>query len=198
MNPVTLVVGFVPLVLFTLLDGRIPVADAAAVAAAAALVVVAMMARRSVPVLPIVQAITLGIISVIAFTGDATTLHFLTGYGRGLASLVLAVFMLLTVPFAPFTATIARAGVPRELWKSARFIDLNRKISAVWGFAVLVLGITHLLSAAVGDSLRPFQTLVLQWGPAIVVVIFALRYTRRTVAEARTGQPQAPQPPRAH
>ena len=46
MNPVTLVLGFVPLVLFTLLDGRIPVADAAAIGAAAALVVVFVTLRR--------------------------------------------------------------------------------------------------------------------------------------------------------
>jgi hypothetical protein len=98
----------------------------------------------------------------------------------------------------PGAALNGRAGVPRELWKSPRFIDLNRKISAVCGFAVLVLGLTHLLSAAVGDSLRPFQAPLLQWGTTIVVVIFALRYTRRTVAEAHTGQPQAPQTPRAY
>jgi hypothetical protein len=198
MNPVTLVIGFVPLVLFTLLDGRIPVADAAAIGAAAAVVVAAVMARRGVPVLPIVQAITLAIISAIAFAGDAATQSFLTGYGRGIASLVLAAFMLITVPFAPFTAAIARAGVPRELWKSQRFLDLNRRISGAWGVAVLVLGLTHLASAAVGDSLPPFRAFLLAWGLPIVAVIVALRYTQRTIAEARPGPAGAPQPPRGY
>jgi hypothetical protein len=198
MNPVTLVIGFVPLVLFTFLDGRIPVADAAAVGAAAAVVVVAVTVRRGIPVLPIVQVVTLAVISALAFTGDPATRHFLTTYGRGIASLVLAAFMLVTLPLAPFTAGIARAGVPREVWTSPRFVDLNRRISAAWGLAVLVLGLTHLATATMGSSLRPFQALLVQWGPAAVVVIFALRYTRRTVAEAQAGQSTAPQAPRPY
>jgi hypothetical protein len=198
MNPFTLVIGFVPLVLFTFLDGRIPVADAAAVGAVAALVVVAVTARRGLPVLPIVQAVTLAVLAALAFAGDAATQHFLTTYGRGIASLVLAAFMLLTAPFAPFTATFARAGVPRELRTSSRFVALNQRISAAWGVAVLVLGLTHLATATMGSSLRPLQALLLQWGPAVVVVIFALRYTRRTVAEAQAGSAAAPAPPRAY
>jgi hypothetical protein len=198
MNPVTLLTGFLPLLLFTFLDGRIPVADAAAVATVAALVVVAVTARRGVPVLPIVQAVTLGVLCAIAFTGDAATQSFLGTYGRGIASLVLAAFMLLTAPFAPFTAMFARAGVSRELWHSPRFIALNRRISAAWGVAVLVLGLTHLATATLVSSLRPFQSLLVQWGPAVVVVILALRYTQRTVAEAHTGQQAPAQPPRQY
>lgn len=48
-----------PLVLFTFLDGRIPVQNAALIAA---VIVVAVTARRGVPVLPIVQTITLAVI----------------------------------------------------------------------------------------------------------------------------------------
>jgi hypothetical protein len=198
MNPITLVIGFVPLVLFTLLDGRIPVADAAAVGALAAIVVVLMTVRRGVPVLPIVQAVTLAVMSAIAFTSGSATQIFLAGYGRGIASLVLAAYMLITAYFAPFTAMIARANVPREFWKSHQFIGLNRRISAVWGLAVLVLGLTHLATAAVGSSLPRFQELLVDWGPAIIVVIFALRYTRRTTAGAHAARPAAPQPPRGH
>jgi hypothetical protein len=184
-NPLTLVLGFVPLVLFTFLDGRIPVAEAALIGAIAAIIVVAITARRTVPVLPIVQTITLAIITVIAFTGDHATQVFLGSYGRGIASLVLAAYMLITAPFAPFTATIARVNVPREYWKSPRFIALNRKISAVWGVAILVLGITHLITGAMGPLPR-FQELLIQWGPAVVVVIIALRYTQRVTAETQT------------
>ncbi|HEX4224281.1 MAG TPA: hypothetical protein VHZ97_18065 [Pseudonocardiaceae bacterium] len=185
MNPGPLIIGFVPLVLFALLDGRIPVADAAAIAAALALIIVAVTARRGVPVLPIVQVITLITISVIAFASGPPTQVFLTDYGRGLASLVLAAYMLVTAPFAPFTASIARAGVPREVSTSRRFIELNQRISAAWGLAVLVLGLAHLAGAAIGPSLPPFRALLLEWGPAIVAVICALRYTQRTVAAAQ-------------
>lgn len=197
MNPVTLVLGFVPLVLFTFLDGRIPVADAASIGAAAAVVVVVVTVRRGVPVLPIVQVITLAAIALIAFTGDDATRSFLGSYGRGIASLVLAAYMLLTASFAPFTASIARAGVSPEVARNPRFIALNRRISAVWGLAVLVLGLAHLATAAIGP-LPKFQELLLQWGPAIVVVLFALRYTQRTVAQAQSPAALAPQQSRPY
>lgn len=189
MNPVTLVLGFVPLVLFTFLDGRVPVADAALIGTIAAIVVVVFTAVRRtvpvpVPVPPIVQAITLAVITVIAYTGDHATTIFLGSYGRGLASLVLAAYLLVTAPFAPFTATIARVSVPRERWHSPRFIALNQRISAVWGVAVLVLGIAHLITGALGRLPR-LPELLIQWGPAIVVVIIALRYTQRVTAETR-------------
>jgi hypothetical protein len=51
-----------PPVLFTFLDGRIPVQNAALIGAVAAVIVVAVTARRGVPVLPIVQTITLAVI----------------------------------------------------------------------------------------------------------------------------------------
>lgn len=186
MNPGTLIIGFVPLVLFALLDGRIPVADAAAIGAAAALIIVVATARRGVAVLPLVQVITLAAMCAIAFAGGASVQTFLAGYGRGIASLVLAAFMLATAPFAPFTASIARAGVPREVRTSRRFIELNQRISAAWALAVLVLGLAHLAGAAIGPSLPPFRALLIEWGPAVVAVICALRYTRRTVAAAQT------------
>lgn len=193
MNPVTLVLGFVPLVLFALLDGNVPVAMAAAIAAAAAVVAFAAMVRRAVPVLPIVQAITLAAVSAFAFTGGPATQTFLTEYGRGIVSLVLAAFILITAGFAPFTAALARAGVPREHWHSPRFIALNRRISAAWGAAVLVLGITHLLYGSIGASLPRFQGFILNWGLTVVAVLVAFRYTQRTVAAAKTGAVRLPQ-----
>ena len=198
MNPLAVVIGFVPLVLFAFLDGRIPVAIAAATAAVAALIVALATARRGTPNLAIVQLITLGLIGVLAFTGGAATRNFLTTYGRAFASLTLAAFMLLTAPFAPFTAAIARANAPREVWKSPRFLEVNRKISAVWGLAVLVPGLVGLASAALGAAMPELHSPMLQWAPTVVMVIIAVRYTNCTVVQARSSQPAAAQPQRPY
>jgi hypothetical protein len=198
MNPVTLIVGFIPLLLFTVLDARIPVADAATIGAVAAVIIAVVMARRGAPVLPIVQAVTLAIIAVIAFVGGPGAQSFLSGYGRGLASLVLAAFMLVTLPFAPFTARIARARVPREAWHSSRFISLNRRISAAWGLAVLVLGLAHLTSALVGSSVAPLSAKLIDWVPTIIAVVLVIWYTQRTITAARPGPAAATQPPSAY
>jgi hypothetical protein len=193
MNPVVLVGGFVPLVLFSLLDGPVSAGDAGAIGAAAAIVIALVMLRRGIPVLPIVQAITLAAFAAIGFAGSPATQHWLTTYGRGVPSLVLAAFMLVTVPFAPFTAQLAHATVPREVWSSPRFIDLNRRISAAWGAAVLVLGLSRMLTAAVNTStLHPLQAHLIQYGPAVVAVILAIRYTRRAVAEAHEAHNGSP------
>jgi hypothetical protein len=158
MNPVTLVSGFVPLVLFSLLDGRIFVGTAAVVSAAAAVAVGAVMARRAVPVLPIIQAVTLAVIAAVGYASGPATQSWLAGYGRAVPSLVLAAYMLATAPFAPFTALLARAGVSREVRASPRFIGLNRRVSAAWGAAVLVLGLCRLATPPLStSSLPPFQ-----------------------------------------
>ncbi|WP_216897105.1 hypothetical protein [Nocardia alni] len=194
MNPIALIGGFAPLVLFALLDQRIPVASAAALGAAAALVIVMVISRHAIATVPLVQALALAAIAVIAFVGDAQTKHFLAVYGRGLASLTLAAFMLLTAPFAPFTAPMARGGVPRELWHSPRFLETNRKISTAWGFAVLVMGLANLAVAVIGSQQPHAQMNLLRWAPTVIVVLFAFRYTRRVVAEAQAGRGAAPQP----
>jgi hypothetical protein len=196
-NPVVLVGGFIPLVLFSLLDGPVSVGAAAAIGAAAAVVIALVMIRRGIPTLPIVQAVTLAAFSAIAFTSSSATQTWLAGYGRGIPSLVLAAFMLITAPFAPFTASIARASVPPEVWTSRRFTDLNRRISAAWGVAVLVLGLCRMVTAAVSASSLPkFQAHLIEWGPTVVAVILALRYTQRAIAGAHTGSSAESQPMR--
>lgn len=196
MNPIALIGGFVPLVLFSLLDQQIPVAPAAALSAAAALVVVLLTSRHGVAVMPLVQAITLAVIAGIAFAGDLHTKHFLAVYGRGIASLVLAAYILATASFAPFTASIARAKVPREVWSSPRFLETNRKISSVWGLAILVMGIANLAVAVmVSEDSHTHVGPLLRWGPTIVAVLVAVRYTRRVVAETQDARQAAPQYP---
>jgi hypothetical protein len=189
--------GFIPLVLFSLLDGPVSVGGAAAIGAGAAVVIALIMFRRGIPTLPIVQAVTLAVFSAIAVSSSTATQHWLATYGRGVPSLVLAAFMLVTAPFFPFTASIARGSVSPEVAASPRFIDLNRRISAAWGVAVLVLGLCRMATAAVSTSSLPkFQAHLIEWGPTVLAVILALRYTQRAVAAAHTGSSAEPQPVR--
>ena len=169
MKPATLVIGLAPLVLFTALDRRRPAADAAAIAAMAALAAVVVMARSAVPILPIVQALTLAVISVIAFTSDTATHQFRAGYGCGVASLLLAAFMLITVPFASFAATLACANVPCERWRNPRLVALTQRIPALSGLATLSLGLPHPTSVAGGRFSAALPRTPTAWDPPIVV-----------------------------
>jgi hypothetical protein len=198
MSPIAVIIGFVPLELFAFLNGPLPVAAAAAVGAVTSLVIALATAHRGTPTLSVVQVISLGAISAIAFAGGTATRHFLAAYGGSLSSMALGGYMLLTAPFAPFTAAIARAGVPRDAWASPRFLDTNRRISAVWGVAVFVPGLILLTVTALGSTTSELHSPLLRWGPAVVLIIFAVRYTERTVTQAHTNQPVAPQPPGVH
>ena len=195
MNPVTLVSGFIPLVLFGLLNGPVPLAAAAAIGAAASVIIALITIRRGTAALAIVQAIALAAFSVTAATSSPETLTWLGSYGLGIPSLALAAYMLLTAPFAPFTAAYARASVPRQAWGTPRFTDTNRRISAAWGVTVLILGLSHLATAAIGTSALPrFQAHLAEWGPAVVAAILAIRYTRRTITRAHDAPAAAPHP----
>jgi hypothetical protein len=169
MKRATLVIGLAPLVLFTALDRRRPAADAAAIAAMAALAAVVVMARSAVPVLPIVQALTLAVISVIALTSDTATHQFRAGYGCGIASLMRAAFMLITVPFASFAATLACANVPCERWRNSRPVALTQRIPALSGLATLSLGLTHPTSVAGGRFSADLPRMPTAGAPPIVV-----------------------------
>ena len=60
-------------------------------------------------------------------------------YGRGVCALILAVIMLGSLLVVPFTEQYAREQVPPAYWHSPVFRVLNRRISAAFGLAVLVM-----------------------------------------------------------
>ena len=111
MNPVELVIGFVPFVLFTVLGNWIPVGWAAGVGGRRDHRDRGDRARRRQ--------------DPAGRTGDDPARHsgarlprpaavdaFLIMYGRGVASLLLGLFILVTATSMPFTAQFARAAVP--------------------------------------------------------------------------------------
>jgi hypothetical protein len=189
MNPVKIIVGFIPFLLFTLLSAWVPVGWSAAIGLAAAIVVIIITLRGGLKILPVVQSIILLVIMVLGFVGGPAIDSFLSEYARGGASVVLALFILTTSLFAPFTAQFARAGVPREFWHSRPFLALNRRMSAAWGAAILVVGICRIASAVMGTGVAPLLSFIIQWGFPIAAIYLAFSYTKRvaTAATRRAG-----------
>lgn len=82
----------------------------------------------------------------------------LTTFGRGLATLRLAAYMLITLRFVPFTAAYAKATTPAEYWGSPTFVSVNRRVSSAWGGAILAMAVGHLIADALcSASRRPFH-----------------------------------------
>ena len=190
MNPLNIVIGFIPQVVFMVLVNWLPLDGAAAVGLAVAVVLIAITAARGgVKVLPVVQAIILAAFTVAGFTlshHDATTFE---PYARGVASLALAAFILATSASHPFTAQFARANVPPQYWKSPQFLGVNRRISAAWGLAVLAVGVAHVVAARMGGDARIIRIL-LDWGVPALALYRAYSFTKHSIAaNARQTRP---------
>ena len=84
-------------------------------------------------------------------------------------------------------AQFARRGVPQQYWHSPQFLAVNRRISLVWGVAVLVIGASH--HAAVYAGGTPVVRILLDWGVPSVAAYQAYSVTKRTIART-AHQPQ--------
>jgi all-trans-retinol 13,14-reductase len=76
----------------------------------------------------------------------------------------------------PFTEPYAREKAPREVWHAKAFHELNRRISAVFGFAFLI-GTASLILAGTQDSRQFILRLVIPFG----ALFLALMYTQKQV-----------------
>jgi hypothetical protein len=188
MNPSKIVLSFLPFAAFTVLANWVPVGWAALVGALAAIVVVLIDVRRGIKILPTVQFAVLAAFAVLGFLGGGfaqTLLHF---YGRGLAALVLGVYILATAGFAPFTSQFAKTMVPRAQWASERFLRVNRHLSTAWGGTVLVTAVSHLIAGAMEAAhlTAPVFTLGLNWVVPILAILWTLKYSKK-VAQQEAG-----------
>lgn len=191
MNPVKIILGLIPFALFALLAGTMPVGWAALIGLVAAVVIIATDLRGGVKAVPVVAAVTLGAFSALAFLGGPDVAHVLGTYGRGLATLVLAAYILITAGFAPFTASYAKETTPKQYWGSSTFVRLNRKISLAWGGTVLVMAVGHLIASAIAASgvTAPVIIAAFNWGLPVLAIVMTVKYTKRTVGDGTATQP---------
>jgi hypothetical protein len=185
--------SLVPWAVFTLAAGHGGtkyVAPAALVATVLALAIAIYNTRgSSLKIIDASGVVTFAAITAIAFvSGDPVRRH-LVDYGRGGAALILALVMFASLLFMPFTEQYARESVPEQYWHSPVFHALNRKLTAIWGAAILIMAGGHLLSGhleAVGDLHRR-TNLTLNWIIPVLLVLGALKLTRQFTADRAPG-----------
>lgn len=186
MNPVKIIAGFVPFIVFSVLGATLGVGWASVVGVVVALVVIATDTKGGIKTVPVFQAVVMAATAVLAFTSDPTVNSVLVRYAPPLHGILLGLFMLATAGVLPFTVPYARTTVPEQVWHTARFHEVNARISAVWGCALLAMGLCHLAVAEI-----PFHhgalalRLALDWAPTIAAIWLATAYTQRTVAAAQ-------------
>jgi hypothetical protein len=202
MSVLKTLLGLAPWFVFALLANRTfdrAVAVAALVAMLIASVeVVRSLARRKTPkILEGTAVFVFAAIAVIGFFGSVETDRFLADYGQPIASLILAGVIFVLLPVMPFTEQYARESVPQQYWHLPLFRSINRRISAVWGFAIAAIGLSQVLATLLEhhglDSHHTWE-LVLNWVVPIVAITWAVKYTKQQSKSADDKAPDEADP----
>ena len=190
-------ISFIPWVVFSVLVQRAGV-EAAGVAALLAAVVGGYLAfagrSTGVKLLDLVSTATFAFLAAVALAGGSGAEDWVADYGRGSAAVVLGLVMLGSTLLVPFTEQYARESVPQEYWHTATFRSVNRRISAAWGSAILLMSLGHLLAGVIDPAsapnpgARPVEML-LNWILPVLLVLGAVKYTQH--ASHSAGAPAA-------
>jgi intracellular septation protein A len=204
MNPLSVILDFLPFIAFSVMSGRVAHNGAAWAALVAFAIAVALVAvKRSWPpkMMDVFQAVLFGVVAIVGFVGGDSVDAWLFDWANGLVLLALGLLILLFVPFMPFTEQYARETVPQEYWGSPIFKKVNRNLSLAWGVALSVMGVSSLAVALLhtrADSASDANALdmVLNWVVPIAVIVYMVRFTRtypdKVRAEMGAGGPEQP------
>lgn len=141
--------AFVPWVLFTLITQHDSLKAAAIIALIGAAGIAIRSAAGSGPKLLEVGAVAaFAGFTIVAFTVDASTAHWVERYARAIAASLLALIAFGSLPFTPFTEQYARASVPREFWSSSRFRQVNRQLTLMWALVFTTMVVSHVIAGA--------------------------------------------------
>jgi hypothetical protein len=200
MKPLTLILAFTPLIVFSLLARLLPhgyIGLAALVAVAAALVAMA----TSHPFWPpkIINACSFVMFAVLAVLGFTLGTHddrWLATWGGAGVGLVLGLVILVLIPYMPFTEQFAREATPQAYWGSPTFKKINRVLSIGWGLAIFALGVSRVLGAALsrGTTSR-VPELLFGLAVPVVVILYMLKFSKSypdRVTHSETPVTQAP------
>jgi MFS family permease len=212
MNPLSLILGFLPLIAFNLLAGRVAhngIVWGALVALAIALINMAITRPRWPPkIINLILASLFLVLTLVGFLGNRSINGWLVDWASGLVTLTLGLLLLVTMPIMPFTEQYARERVPREYWGRPVFKKVNRVLSLAWAAAIMIIGLASMAVALLHEragskSDTNLLDLILNWVVTIAILVFMVRFTaiypdrvRKAAGVAEEPQPQPTDAPR--
>jgi hypothetical protein len=200
MKSLTLVLAFLPLILFSVLARFLPhgyIGVAGLVAAVAALIGI----LTSHPIWPpkIINSCSLVLFTVTAilgFTLGKDDDRWLATWGGAGVGIILGLIILVLVPVIPFTEQFARETVPQAEWSSPTFKKINRVLSAGWGVAIFAIGLARVAAAAL-DRHNPHRVLELLVGLGVplAITVYMLKFSASYPGRVAHDPPGAPASP---
>jgi hypothetical protein len=201
MKSLTLILAFLPLVVFSVLarflpHGYIGVAGLAA----AVLALIAILTSRPIwppKILNTCQLVLFALTAVLGFTLGKNDDRWLATWGGAGVGIILGTIILVLIPVMPFTEQFARESTPKVYWGSPTFKKINRVLSAGWGVAIFAVGISRAAAAAInGHTTRRLPELLLGVAVPLVIVLYMLKFSKSYPDRVTHSQP-APSADRA-
>ncbi len=174
--------AFVPWVLFSLVAQRDTLAAAAVVALAASIAIsLPSLAAGAPKLLELATIVTFVAFTVVALVTEPALHDWLTRYARAIATALLALIAFGSLLWVPFTEQYARESVPRELWSSPRFRQINRQLTTLWGCVFIAMVPSHLLAGAI-DTHR--ADTIFNWIVPVALIVWAAKRTEAVTTAA--------------
>jgi hypothetical protein len=167
--------AFVPWILFSLITQHDTLKAAAVVALIAAVLIATPAVLAGRPRMLEIGAVVAFIgFTIVAFTADPATTHWVARYARAIAALLLALIAFSSLLFVPFTEQYARESVAPEFWSTPRFKQINRQLTVMWGWVFLAMMVSHVVAGAI-DTRR--GNTIFNWVIPIILIIWAVKRT---------------------
>jgi hypothetical protein len=199
MKPLSLIIAFTPLIVFSLLSRALPHGDigvAGLVAAVAALIAL-VIARPVWPpkILTASSLILFTVIAVLGFGLDKNDDRWLATWGGAGIGLVLGLVILALVPVMPFTEQFARESTPKAYWGSPTFKKINRVLSVGWGAAIFTAGAFRVAAAAIdGHTTRRLPETLLGVVIPVLIIVYMLKFSKSYPDKVAHHEPTAGAP----
>jgi hypothetical protein len=199
MKPLSLIIAFTPLIVFSLLSRVLPhgyIGVAGLVAALSALIAVAISRPVWPPkILTACSLILFSVIAVLGFTLGKNDDRWLATWGGAGIGLVVGLIILALVPILPFTEQFARESTPKEYWGSPAFKKINRVLSAGWGAAIFAAGVSRVAAAAIdGHTTRRLPETLLGLVVPVAIIIYMLKFSKSYPDKVTHHEPAAGAP----
>jgi hypothetical protein len=181
MKSVTLILAFLPLIVFSLLSRFLPhgyIGIAGLAAAVVALIAIATSRPVWPPkILNTCSLVLFALVAVLGFTLGQADDRWLATWGGAGVGIVLGLIILALVPVMPFTEQFAREATPQAYWASPTFKKINRVLSTAWGLAIVAIGLSRVAAAAINGRTSRLPELLLGLAVPVIIVIYMLKFS---------------------
>jgi hypothetical protein len=183
MKSLTLILAFLPLIVFSVLARFLPhgyIGVAGLAAAVVALITILISHPMWPPkILNTCSLVLFTVTAILGFTLGKNDDRWLATWGGAGVGIILGLIILVLVPVIPFTEQFAREAVPRAEWSSPTFKKINRVLSAAWGAAILAIGVSRVAAAAInGHTTRRLPELLLGLAVPLVIIVYMLKFSQ--------------------